>query len=101
MDHNSIPYTLPGLKITRTIVTPTKLIIHAEATRREICCPDCRQPSVSKHSRYIRKVQDVPVGSQMVELHIRTRRFYCRTPDCSRRTFAEQHLGIVPRRGRR
>jgi len=101
MDHNSIPYTLPGLKITRTIVTPTKLIIHAAATRREICCPDCRQPSVSKHSSYIRKVQDVPVGSQMVELHIRTRRFYCSSPDCSRCTFAEQHLGIVPRRGRR
>ena len=37
----------------------------------------------------------------MVELHIHTRRFCCRSPGCSRRTFAEQHLGIIPRRGRR
>lgn len=83
------------------MVTPEKLVFHAEATRKEAHCPDCQQPSSRHHSRYTRKVQDTPIGSQAVELHIRTRRFRCVSPGCSRRTFVEQHSEVAPRRGQR
>lgn len=101
MSDNSIPFPLPGLVIKQTIATAGNLVVYAEATRKEACCPDCRQPSSRHHSRYIRRVQDTPIGSQAVELHIRSRRFRCVSPDCPRRTFVEQHSEVVPRRGRR
>lgn len=64
-------------------------------------CPTCQMVSTSMHSHYPRTVTDVPVGSRPVTLAVQVRRFRCRTPACSRQTFAEDFALLVRRSGRR
>jgi transposase len=53
------------------------------------------------HSRYQRRLADLPVAGRLVELCLTVRRFFCGNPDCGRRTFAEQINGLTRRRARR
>ena len=41
-------------------------------------CPACAGSIVSYHSRYERRIRDLPWQGQPVELHVQVRRFRCR-----------------------
>jgi hypothetical protein len=56
-------------------------------------CPQCRTVSRRVHSRYTRTLWDVPLGSRLVCLHLRLRKFFCDNPDCPQAIFAER---LVP-----
>ena len=64
------------------------LVVRAEA--RVVVCPLCASPSRRIHSRYVRRVSDLPCSGRLVRLHIVTRRFCCEASDCPRRIFAER-----------
>jgi transposase len=52
-------------------------------------CPACFQSPVSYHSRYLRRMGDLPWQGKRVEIHWETRRFRCRNRECRRKIFAE------------
>jgi transposase len=64
-------------------------------------CPDCATWSDRVHSRYIRKLNDLPIGGRRVQLVVRARRFFCDTASCRRSTFAERFEGVVAPMARR
>lgn len=96
-----LPFSLAGFTIDHVRALDGKLIIGATATCLPVACPDCRQPSSRVHSRYVRMPRDVPVSDQHVQLHLSVRRFFCDTPTCPRRTFAERRPELVPFRAQR
>lgn len=53
-------------------------------------CPCCGERSSGVHSHHVRTVADSPAHGQRVELKIRLRRFFCDSPDCPQKTFAQQ-----------
>ena len=53
-------------------------------------CSSCGLPSRRIHSRYVRKVSDLPCSGRAVHLQVLTRRFCCQAPQCPRRIFAER-----------
>jgi hypothetical protein len=53
-------------------------------------CPYCNHRSESVHSKYFRTIQDLSILGERVVLHLEVRKFFCHTPDCRRKTFAEQ-----------
>lgn len=53
-------------------------------------CPGCGTRSGRVHSRYHRRLADLPIAGRPVRLLVRARRFYCRTVLCGRRVFAER-----------
>ncbi|GAB1641347.1 hypothetical protein KRMM14A1259_17700 [Krasilnikovia sp. MM14-A1259] len=53
------------------------------------------------HSRYQRRLADLPVAGRLVELCLTVRRFFCVNAVCGMRTFAEQVTGLTRRRARR
>jgi transposase len=53
-------------------------------------CPVCKVVSESVHSRYIRKLSDLPASGRRVRLLVEARRFRCRAPSCPRGIFAER-----------
>jgi transposase len=63
--------------------------VRAIAMGNAVCCPSCRQPSQSVHSRYWRVLRDLPSHGKAVELHVEVRRFRCRDPNCIRKTYVE------------
>lgn len=64
-------------------------------------CPLCRQPSSRVHSRYRRKLADLPGHGTAVRLVLRTRRFFCDTAACRRKIFAERLPGVAVAHARR
>ncbi len=89
-----------GVRIARTEVSPDELMIEALPRAATARCPDCRRRSRHVHSRYTRTIADQPVGDRRVTIHLRVRRFHCRTARCPRRTFAEQAPPLAARYAR-
>lgn len=58
------------------------------------CCPECGRPSHSRHSSYVRQLQDLPWQGLTVQIHLRVRRFRCRNHSCPRQVFTERVEGV-------
>src|SRR5487761_783310 len=57
-------------------------------------CPECGQHSISRHSSYVRRLQDLPWQGLTVQILLRVRRFRCRNRGCPRKVFTERVEGI-------
>jgi len=53
-------------------------------------CPCCGMQSGRVHSRYRRRLADLPIAGRAVRLMVLARRFYCTAVLCGRRIFAER-----------
>ena len=53
-------------------------------------CPDCAEPSNSRHSWHERRLQDLPVQGTQVTLQLRLGRWRCGNRECERKTFVER-----------
>jgi len=59
-------------------------------------CLLCQQPASRVHSRYTRTLHDLPTAGRPVQLRLRVRRFFCRSPQCPRRIFSERLPTLAP-----
>ena len=64
-----------------------RLIVHVE---QEPVCPLCGECSHSRHSCYLRRLQDLPWQGVAVQLWATVGRFRCRNPPCPRKIFCER-----------
>jgi transposase len=65
-------------------------------------CPNCGEPTNRLHSRYERRLLDLPSHGRVVELHLQLRRLRCGAAGCSQQTFAEPlPVEVARRSGRR
>lgn len=58
-------------------------------------CPCCQCSSEKVHSRYRRKVADLPWMGWRMRLRLHTRRFFCTNPVCSQAIFTERLPSVV------
>ena len=93
--------SLPGCDVDRVVRDLDRLVIVAHRRCGHGRCPSCGVLSSAVHSRYDRRPDDLPSLGQAVRLCIQVRRFYCRHPDCRRRTFAEGLPRLLAPRARR
>jgi len=63
-------------------------------------CPRCRRASARIHSRYVRRVADLPWHGVAVRLELHTRRFRCLDALCTQRVFCERLPQVVARYAR-
>src|SRR3954467_8074963 len=105
MSNRILPVTPGGLAVEQVLPEPDRITIVAAVRQPTADCPTCRRPSGRIHSRYERRLHDLPWQGRPVILRLRARRFHCPNPACSRRTFAERvgHVAAVAARrpGRR
>ena len=71
------------------------IIIHLEARREFVPCPQCGIKSSRVHSRYQRRPRDLPWSSWPVQLVVHTRKFFCDNRRCLRRIFTETFPGVL------
>ena len=90
-------YTLAGVRAERIIEEEGRVVIEASSTAAVGICPACGQASARVHSRYVRELRDLPACGRPVRVRLALRRFFCRSADCPRRTFAEQVPGATAR----
>lgn len=59
-------------------------------------CPECKVEHSHVHSRYVRKVADLPWADFRVKLLLSVRRFFCYNENCTRKTFVERLSFLLP-----
>lgn len=91
-----LPFALPGLVVEHVSTAAPMLLIDARTSTPEASCPDCHIPSARVHSRYTRRLRDLPIAEHPVRLRVHVRRFRCPTPTCPRQTFAERLPALAP-----
>lgn len=66
------------------------LAITAHASPPTADCPSCGASSYRIHSRYRRRIADLPMQGTRVEFDMTVRRFHCRNETCSQSVFSER-----------
>ena len=56
-------------------------------------CLDCRENSYSRHSKYIRKLLDLPWAGIPVNVNLSVNKYYCKNDHCVRKIFTERFGG--------
>src|SRR5262245_13926209 len=78
------------LHLERLSSEPDLITIIVKTKSKQALCPRCHSPSAHLHSRYVRRLADLPWLGISVRLEIQARRLYCRCSDCSQRIFCER-----------
>jgi transposase len=91
----------PELEVLATSVTEARVSLQLQFTAPIAYCPLCSSLSTRIHSRYERKLQDLPISGKVVELRLCTRKFFCQKEGCPRKIFAQQQPSCLKRYGRR
>ena len=85
-----------GLHIERVTAAGNKLLVSVLSSLPQACCPLCSMQAWRIHSRYTRRVADLPCAGRHVTLLLTVRKFFCPNAACPRTIFAEQFLALVP-----
>jgi transposase len=84
-----------GMRIEQMQESANEVKVVVVATYPTSCCPLCREPSSSVHSRYHRTVRDAPCAGRRILLLLTVRKFFCRNPLCERKIFTERLPDLV------
>ena len=95
MTKRILPLIPGGLVVVQVLPEPDRVTVVARSRLPTSICPDCRAPSSRVHSRYERRLADLPWQGRPVAIRLRARRFLCAEPACPRRTFAERLPGVA------
>ncbi len=89
LTHLLLP-AVPGVRLQEVLSDECSITLIMIMTAPSAACPLCHQPSHRIHSRYVRKLGDVPWSGIPVNIRLCTRRFFCDQPECCRRIFTER-----------
>lgn len=82
-----------GISVEQVADLGALVRITAVAIRALACFPSCGSSSSSMHSVYGRSIADTAVGGRRTVIELTVRRFFCRDPNCPKKTIAEQAPG--------
>jgi transposase len=74
---------------------PKGATVHLATTAPAAACPLCGYETHRVHSRYTRRLDDLPCLGRCMRLQFAVRRFVCPLLDCPRRIFAERLPGFA------
>lgn len=90
-----------ALRLDKIVSGADSLLLIVTATRRRAECPGCDVSSARIHSRYVRRVADLPWHGVAIKLELAVRRFRCANDLCQRTIFCEPLPSVVARCARK
>jgi transposase len=84
-----------SVRLTEMTIEPTYVLLQVTTTAPAACCPRGAVPSSTVHSRYQRRLTDLPWGTRPVRLQLTVRTFVCRNASCPLRIFTERVPELV------
>src|SRR5262249_40872320 len=91
----------PGFTVDDVEIAAEQVVVAIRAAAGSCPCPLCGAMALRVHSRYRRRVADLPLAGRRTEMVLQARRFFCDASACPRRVFAERFEGIILPRARR
>ena len=89
------------LIVTEILTAEDQITIRACPREASAWCPACELRSDRVHSRYDRRLADLPWQGRVVAIAVTVRRFRCDNPVCARRIFVEQLPKVMAAYSRR
>ena len=77
------------------------IIFAVRTTQKAVTCPLCQHTAQRVHSRYHRKLLDLPWQGNAVRFEITTRKLFCDNGNCERRIFTEPLPAVAARYARK
>ena len=90
----------PDVRVDSVYLGPEAVMVEATVMAPTSDCPRCGHPSDRVHSRYARKVRDLPWQGRSVTVRLTVRKFVCGHPGCGQKVFCERLPGLLAARGR-
>lgn len=90
MSKRLLPFIPPQFLVEQVRRCADQVAIICRARRSAARCPNCRRRSTRLHSRYLRRIADLPWQGRPVRLWFRARRLRCDNQRCGQRIFAER-----------
>src|SRR5919198_1285171 len=84
-----------GVRLTHVTVEKTSIRLQLTAIAPTAACPLFGLPSAAVHSRYQRRLTDLPWGTRTLHLQLTVRKFLCRNATCLRRIFTERLPDLI------
>jgi transposase len=94
LSYEALLPALNSLKVRCVVQTELGWVVEAEGPPHAVC-PDCGATSESRHSRYWRKLQDLPLQGASVTIKVLLGRWRCRRRECVRKIFTERVAGVL------
>ncbi|WP_213291122.1 transposase family protein, partial [Bradyrhizobium sp. sGM-13] len=82
-----------GFDVESAFCDGATTVITVRPTSGKSLCPGCGAGSRRIHSRYQRRLTDLPLAGRQVRVMVVARRFRCDTVLCGRRIFTERFEG--------
>ena len=79
-----------GFEVANAVCDGATTVITVRHMSKANPCPSCGASSERVHSRYLRRLSDLPLAGRRVRLVVIARRFRCRAVLCGRRIFTER-----------
>ena len=89
-----------GFEVASAVCDGATAVITVRHISKANPCPGCGASSERVHSRYLRRLSDLPLAGRSVRLVLIARRFRCSAVLCGRRIFTERFDDGVWRHGR-
>ena len=80
----------PGFEVVSAVGDGAMTVITVRHGSKASPCPGCGARSDRIHSRYLRRLTDLPLAGRPVRLVVVARRFHCDAASCGRRIFTER-----------
>jgi transposase len=84
-----------GIRLLEVSIEDESVWLQLMVTAPTAACPRCAVSSSSVHSRYQRRLTDLPWGTRPVHIQLTVRKFVCQNPSCERRIFTERLPELV------
>jgi transposase len=89
-------FALPtGLEMAACSHQEGKLYVSLLSTQPSSLCPVCGSAATRIHSRYQRRLNDLPSTGQPIHILLAVRKFFCDEPTCPRKIFTERLAPFV------
>ena len=101
MDWKALLPCTRGLSVIDVTVCEGKVNVGVVTDSPSACCPTCNRPSTRVHSRYQRRLADLPSGGLEVHIRLTSRKFFCSHAKCKQRIFTERMPSLAMRYARK
>jgi transposase len=89
------------VRLIKIVSSSESMTLVIQSAQKEPLCPSCDVKSTHIHSRYARKLADLPWLGIAVKIDLLARRFFCDNTSCSQNIFCERLPSVAGKHARR